>query len=140
MKLELGKTYRTRDGMTARVVCVDVKNAHTCIALVEIGSLELCDFFTSEGRSRTGRHQDIVSEASPYDDYRLDEPVMVRRSSTGWYKRHFAGVEGGWPTAWTNGQTSFTKLEGTCNRDTWHECRRPTPEELKGESSCGKAS
>ena len=61
------------------------------------------------------------------DDFKVDDPVMVRAVGGNWYKRHFAGTS---PTGklmcFNNGGTSWT----TSVKVFWNECRRPTEEEL----------
>ena len=64
----------------------------------------------------------------PWEDFKIDEPVMVRNYDYDWVKAYFAGVdENGEPTAYDDGMTSWTA--GGC-KTYWHQCRKPTPEEL----------
>lgn len=68
-------------------------------------------------------------EVSPYADFKIDEPVMVRDDNDQeWHRRHFAGVSiDGRASAWNNGATRWS----TGHRPTvWNQCRRPTAEEL----------
>ena len=79
---------------------------------------------------------DLV-EVSPYDDFEIDEPVMVRDSDdAAWARRHFAGVSNdGLPMAWPNGMTSFSIscIVRSWRYLEWDECRRPTEEELNND-------
>lgn len=73
---------------------------------------------------------DLV-EVKPYDDFKVDDPVMVRDDGdTAWRCRYFAGVDGyGKPMTWVHGSTSWSVMgQGTTD---WDQCRRPTSEELK---------
>jgi len=75
-----------------------------------------------------------IDRQALYDDFKIDEPVMVSLDNKAWYRRHFAGVSAdGRPQTWSDGRTSFTVAPGHCGVTTWDECRRPTPEELRGE-------
>jgi len=67
-------------------------------------------------------------EVSPYADFKIDDPVMVR-NAVEWVKRHFAGVtDMGAPKVWDAGFTSWTSEEQP--NAFWNQCRRPTAEEL----------
>ena len=67
-------------------------------------------------------------EVSPYPDFKIDEPVMVRdESGNEWDKKCFSGVsKNGLATCWLHGGTSWT----TNHVVEWRQCRRPTAEEL----------
>ena len=75
---------------------------------------------------------DVLSwtdQRSPYRDFKIDEPVMVRhKDENQWTKRHFAGVTShGRPMTWTYGGTSWSKEhKSPYDKDVWGECRRPT--------------
>ena len=78
---------------------------------------------------------DLV-EVTPYDDFEIDEPVMVRDRHTKWRRRYFAGVSSdNKPMAWASGATSWSAAPTTCvsNALVWNECRRPTEEELNND-------
>jgi hypothetical protein len=140
VKIELGprnmismdKKYRTRNGRPVRILCLDMEDPdHPVVGLMtcETG-FEVMACFTPEGRFTIMIDQDDFDliEVSPYEDFKIDEPVMVRTAGLSWYKRHFAGVtEGGKPLAWPDGGSSFSTGPDTL---IWDECRRPTPEEF----------
>ena len=68
-------------------------------------------------------------EISPYADFVIDEPVMVRDGDEcDWQRKHFAGFDpkSGKPTA--SYLTAWTREKGKANY--WLQCRRPTAEEL----------
>lgn len=135
-KISMDKKYKTRDGRPVRILCVDRKDReYPVVALVqEREDYESVQSFTGKGNFMIhydGDNYDLI-EVLPYEDFKIDEPVMVRAGVDGhWYRRHFAGVDTyGSPMAWDCGVTSFTS--GNSRACAWHECRRPTPEELAG--------
>ena len=134
-KVEIGKKYRTRNGRAVRVLCTDAKDS-TCpvIALVTEGEVERVKHLTESGHYSDGglpEHAYDLIEASPWDDFKVDEPVMVREySSAEWARRYFAGVLDGRAATWANGVTSWSNQ--TERRTTlWSQCRRPTEEEMQ---------
>ena len=129
-KIEMGKTYRLRDGRPARVICVDAKGEQPVVALVPNIDGEYTIRTSLVGEFYTNQEHDLdLIEVGPYDDFKIDEPVMVRDDSENkWIRRYFAGVApDGRATTWNVGATSWT----TESRTSWNFCRRPTPEELK---------
>lgn len=137
-KITMDKTYRTRDGRQVRVICVDRNGApHSVVALVRdphtgVDQIKTCN---PDGRTlpdAPDRDGDLI-EVSPWDDFKIDEPVYIRDSvDNEWMRRHFAGVApDGRPSAWTDGCTSWS---GAGRAYSWNYCRRPTPEELEGKA------
>ena len=86
----------------------------------------------SDSGSSTFRWRRLVRELGPYDDFKIDDPVMVRESvHHPWERRYFAGTdEHGRPTTWELGRTKWSSLKRG-NPFTWNECRKPTKEELE---------
>lgn len=131
--IEMSKKYRTRDGRPVRVLCVDRKSEQPVAALVMIeNDLECIAAFDADGKyvhCGTIPHEFDLIEVSPYEDYRIDEPVMVRNHpSDAWRPRYFAGVNAeGFARAWNEGGTSWS----TQMANTWKFCRRPTEGEVK---------
>lgn len=130
MKIEIGKRYKLTDGtLVRRVLAVD---SNFCglpvIAELYDGSIR---YFTAEGKSLHLSFRDLV-EVSELDDFKIDEPVMVRNfTGNPWAKRYFAGVsKDGEPQTWPNGATSFSTSYEAVIVSTWNYCRRPTEEEL----------
>ena len=129
--IEMGKKYRTRDGRPARVLCVDAKGTQPVIALVSNGNGESIVRTSLAGEFYAGDdvHELNLIEVGPYDDFEIDEPVMVRNNAAEWERRHFAGIsDKGSPMTWNHGMTSWSAAE---LKSSWDECHRPTPEELK---------
>lgn len=133
--IEMGKKYRTRDGREVRVLCIDRNNGvFSVVALV--GGREYVEAFTKFGEYWGDGHasnNDLV-EVSPFEDFKIDDPVMVRFCDGGWYRRYFAGVsEDGEALAWDNGGTSWSS-DKVYDKSAWPQCRKPTAEELAGKT------
>ena len=111
MKLEVGKEYLTRDGRKARVVCTDMKNDYSVIALITIGKIEKIRTYTEKGECIIGdvHDDDLVSEYSKWLDVKVDTPVLVwegvRHKK---YKRHFSHYKDGKIFAFNDGKTSWS--------------------------------
>lgn len=127
--IEMGKKYRCRDGMPATVLAVGL-NAQLPVVFVRHSSPNenvIC--VSADGLWGTMPSGIDLVEIGPYDDFKIDEKVMVSHGGIAWFKRHFAGVdEDGQPTAFDNGSTRWSKPDYDPTR--WNYCRRPTPEEL----------
>lgn len=68
-------------------------------------------------------------EVSPYADFVIDEPVMVRDfDDQPWFKRVFRGIESVKGRALAYQVPAWSDI-GPCP-DSWRQCRRPTAEEL----------
>ena len=125
MNIEVGDVFR-RNEATMRIICTDRKCPVPIVALVRTDQRqnEKIESHTCEDIEDGG-----WVKATPWDDFTIDEPVMVRNDRTErWVKRHFAGVKEGQPMAFKNGRTSFTAEDTPA---WWNQCRRPTEEELK---------
>ena len=129
-KIEMGKKYRTRGGVKVnRVLCVDRRDgAYPVVVELELGEIEV---YTTEGQAiynNDSEHYLDLVEVSPYEDFKVDDPVMVSNNETFWGKAHFAGVNSeGKPMAYINGKTSWST--GGCAR-VWEYCRKPAAEEI----------
>lgn len=135
-KISMDKKYKTRDGRPVRILCVDLKNqTYPVLALVMKASEETIITCTKDG-DYVGNHEhelDLI-EISPYEGFKIDDPVMVSDDGNFWLPRHFAGIgKEGRPRAYRNGTTSWSTTESSLS---WDHCRRSTTEELlkKGEN------
>jgi len=131
--IDITKKYRTRDGRPVRVLCVDLKGEQPVVALIMCADGdESVLVFDADGKylhkSREPANLDLI-EISPYEDFKIDEPVMVRDTTDDhWQPRHFAGAdERGRPLTWSDRGTSWST--NLCVE--WSFCRRPTERELK---------
>lgn len=137
--IDMNKKYRTRSGLPARVLCVDRIDEFPIVYIVLYEEREIVRTATITGKyTPTGVESswDLI-EITPYEDFKIDEPVMVRDFDTGpWNRRHFAGVdEQGRAKTWDAGSTSWTVDnvgDYAYATSTWNECRRPAPDELAG--------
>lgn len=67
-------------------------------------------------------------EVSPYDDFKIDEPVMVRDDERHtWKPAYFAGARDDEAQAFSEGATKWSSNTRSVG---WNQCRRPTAEEL----------
>lgn len=109
-KIEMHKKYRTRSGLPARVLCVDRKDSvFPVVALVD-DIQESSVYLTKDGRYYNCREQsrfDLV-EVSEWDDFKVDDKVLVSADSKTWYKRYFNKVIDGVPYVFDGGITSWT--------------------------------
>ena len=129
MKIEINKAYRTRSGLPVRILCIDADGVYPVIAQIngeEIGT------YTSAGTYLNHTFKDLI-EVTPYDDFKIDDKVMVSQDGVQWFKRYFAGVytyRSGYQTAsaFEYGATSWSEAGDTTNY--WKYCRKPTAEEL----------
>ncbi len=131
--ISMHKKYRTRDGRYVRVLCVDREGTQPVVALVKYtDGTECLAAFDADGKYLHNRGVpsdfDLI-EVGPYEDFKIDEPVMVRDTTDDhWQPRHFAGAdERGRPLTWSDRGTSWST--NLCVE--WSFCRRPTERELK---------
>lgn len=125
--IDINKTYRTKEGHSTRILCVDAEGNYPVVALIKTSSGEQPMSFTEDGKAELYDTNPFLIEVNPFEDYKVDEPVMVRANeSTSWRKRHFAIYHNGDAYCWEEGCTSWT-TSGTVN---WKYCRKPTKEEL----------
>ena len=111
MKIEIGKTYITRDGHKARVICTDRLGKYPIVALVKQKNKErICDYMANGRISLENEHFfDLEYEHDIWLGVEVDTPIYVRKSDNGiWLPRHFAKYENGRIFAWDDGRTSFT--------------------------------
>jgi len=129
--ISMDKTYKTRDGCDVRIACVNAGSNAPVVAVVNNETI----VYNADGRFFTSIQNESVwdlIEVSPYADFKIDEPVMVRNSKgQDWTCRYFAGVDlEGNAKAFVGGANSWTK-SGDDQGHTWNQCRRPTAEELE---------
>jgi hypothetical protein len=112
-KIEMGKTYTTRQGQPVRVLCVNRKNTYyPVIALVSEdnngGDLQS---FTDTGHHTLGRdhsYYDLI-EYNPWHGVEIDAKIFVRNAEDAeWTPRHFAGLSDEGVLAFNSGATSHT--------------------------------
>ena len=128
--ISMDKKYKIRRGHTVRVLCVDAtKDDYPVVALV-YGEAK---HYRKNGSTSCFYKSDLdLIEVSEYDDFKIDDPVMVKDTyMVTWLRRHFAGLDDcGVPRVFAGGITSWSSLN---NDDVqyWDQIRKPTEEELK---------
>lgn len=129
MKIEMGKKYKQRNGTPVRVLCMDSGDKdYPVLAVTPEG--RPCSYTTS-GEYLVGNSSGCLNlvEVSPYEDFKVDDKVMVKDVDEVWAKRFFAGVtDKGEALCFPRGRSSWT-----CEYNyptTWAQCRKPTPEEI----------
>lgn len=129
--IDINKKYKTRDGREVVLYCTDAPGRF-CVH----GRIDNMAQWDINGIYHIHMPDNLLDliEVSPYEDFKIDEPVMVKQKDedvTKWRKRHFAGIsETGVPMAWDCGFTSWTSTSSVLKAG-WDKCRRPTEEELK---------
>ena len=123
MNISMDKKY-TLKGLPFTVLTVTKPGDYPVVGYTPRG---IVYSFKSNGVS-THSNQHLV-EVSPYADFVIDEPVMVRDGDKQeWQRKHFAGCsKDGFPQTFYPNGTSWT-MKGL--NASWNQCRRPTAEEL----------
>lgn len=139
-KIDLNKKYRTVGGDKVEIFKIDLVAQYPVLAVItRQNGTQATMTYTEDGFMHTCLHycDDNLVEILPYEDFKIDEPVMVRVNNTScWHRRYFAGVApNGKAKTWDMGRTSWTvdAIGDDFITSTWPQCRRPTPEELARE-------
>lgn len=128
--IEMHKKYKTRYGHPVRILCVDHKDvneqAYSVVALVITEAGEEVQVYSKTGQYFIDDYSALdLIEVQPWDDFKIDDPVIVSDNGLSWSKRYFAGVNSnGLPTAFNNGTTSFTVPHPTHITE-WNYCKKP---------------
>ena len=117
--ISLDKKYRTESGTKVVIYAVypdqEVSQVHGALvysSYTQPQSWSILGFFHEAGEGRSTL--DLV-EVVPYEDWKIDDKVIVWNSDTGVsYRRYFAGIDrNGNITTFVNGNTSWTNAGGT---------------------------
>jgi hypothetical protein len=128
--ISMSKTYRTVGGQAVELLAV---NANVIGSYNVIGICNSAVTTWDREGHYIGSHSPMsLVEVNPYEDFKIDDPVMVRDYNEGhWFCRYFAGInKEGNPTTWWNGTTSWTAKEECSDIVSWSYCRKPTADEL----------
>ena len=123
--------YETKGGLKAEILTRKLhKNNHPIMVIItgDNGREDINTYTTGLKYFESGDNDkmDLVL-VTEWDDFKVDDPVMVRIKGCNWIKSHFKEVNGyGKPTSFQDGSTSWTS-RGYFMSD---ECRRPTKEEI----------
>lgn len=128
------KEYRTKDG---RAVVFFTRNHPGFYCLVGYVKNQ-CDVHqwsldgAIAGNSDGKLNNLCLVEISPYDDFKIDEPVLAWNCDDDEPREraHFAGVDSsGLPTTWDDGRTSWSMPRGKrTQRTTWDFCVKASEE------------
>lgn len=137
ISLEVGKKYLSSNGDVVKIVHIEptsdagVRNCLGVVYTLDVG-FQFEDYCADGAWYSSGKKSphDLVTELTEYQDFKIDEPVMVRNTDRfPWHRGLFAGIDkDGRPMAWINGKSQWTSGN---DRHAWEQCRRPTAEELK---------
>jgi len=127
--ISMDKTYKTRDGCDVRIACVNAGSNAPVVAVVNDETM----VYAADGRFFSAIQRESVwdlIEVSPFADFKIDDPVMVRDSDGhAWQPRYFAGINPiGTPQTFSFGNTKWTNKDSALMQ--WQQCRHPTAEEL----------
>lgn len=124
MKIELGKTYRNTQGKKVRIICIDRKsNDYPIVGLVDndaVNTYTVTGKYTTNGRDP---YEDIVSEATEWDDVAIDTKVIVSDRCDDELRRYFAGIYNGKPSAFAYGATSWSDTTNDMTPQVWANMR-----------------
>lgn len=129
--VNMEKKYRTRDGREVVIYCVDAPGGYPVHGRIEGVSLPQHWGIDGSRDPHTSRPNPLdLLEVSPYEDFKIDDPVMAGSGTGAWTRGYFAGMgRNGFPMTFSCGATSWT---GSKSTTCWHQVRRPTEEELRG--------
>ncbi len=134
--ISMGKVYKYRNGESAKVVMTDRPGKdYKHLPVVSMSDNGYLRCHTSDGKCTdvAAGARDLI-EVGPYDDLKLGEPVMVRDSPNGRWKRyHFHSVgpdQRPRTIAYAHSAWVTEDRNDSPNYVSWGECRRPTAEEL----------
>lgn len=124
MRLEVGKTYIDNEGYKVKVVAYEPEILLDLPYIAVVLLPSLFRWYAEDGISTYKGAR--LREMNEWEDFKKDDPVMIRSPGSDWSKRYFSHVRGGFPYVFMEGKTSWTA------RDTILvlECRHPTEEEL----------
>lgn len=127
--IEKHKKYKTRDGRPVKIICTDRKYVLPVVALVtNRDGHRVLTCYSSKGESFDCMFSDLLElvEVQPWEDFKIDDPVLVSDDEVSWEKRHFAGInEEGMPLAFQDGCTSWSSSEDPHG---WNFCKKPEQE------------
>ena len=120
--ISMDKKY-TLNGKPHTVLTVTMPGPYSVVGHTQNGEIYL---HRADG---TGFYKNPLVEVSPYDDFVIDEKVMVRdHGQQKWHRSHFVGINSESGHALTS---SFTRwMQVGVPPGSWIQCRRPTAEEL----------
>lgn len=64
-----GKPVCTRDGREARIICFDRMGVYPVVALVQKGGIEMCHFYTTDGKCVEESNYDLMMASEKKEGY-----------------------------------------------------------------------
>jgi hypothetical protein len=124
--ISMDKKYKTAYGEPVRILCVDGPDTNFPVIGINVYGIYTWDI---HGVSRYENSNLELIEVSEWDDFKIDDKVIVSMNNENCHKRYFAGVSlTGHPMTFAEGTTSWTSKSAPV---IWNLCRKPTEEELK---------
>ena len=127
--IEMGKKYKTKTGLSVRILCTDLQDKnYPIVAAIMQDNEEIVVSFTETGKFIENKEYGLdLIEVTPYDDFKVDDLCVVWEIETLKEFRYFSHVENGTAHCFAWGTTSYSAENTTA----WLNCRKPTEEEIK---------
>ena len=79
-------------------------------------------YYDNNGKAMYDAHEQHLTEVTGYEDFKIDDTVLVKNHGGNQLKRHFAGIsKNGKPLAYQKGCTSWT-ASGYQSANEWDSC------------------
>ena len=104
-------THRTRDGHKARIIGEIKDDVYPIFGAIlsDDENKEYVEYFTKELKCIMGDDsEDDLFEYNPWNDVKVDTPILVSNSLISYVNRHFAKYQDGHIYVWEDGRTSWT--------------------------------
>lgn len=115
MQISMDKNYKTRAGHPVRIFCIDaalgLPRHQSIVGLIMIEpNREIVGLWLADGRFdvENPHHDFDLKEVTPWDDFKINDPVIAKVNFYPAFKAHFAGVVDGRPMVFHNGCTNWT--------------------------------
>ena len=127
--IEMGKKYKTKTGLSVRILCTDLQDKkYPIIAAIMQDNEELVVSFTETGKFIENKEHGLdLIEVTPYDDFKVDDLCVVWEVENSKEFRYFSHEKENLAQCFASGGTSYTKTTTI----SWTNCRKATEEEIK---------
>lgn len=129
--IEMNKKYKTKTGLSVRILCTDLQDKnYPIIAAIMQDNEEIVVSFTETGKFIENKEYGLdLIEVTPYDDFKVDDLCVVWDESCHPVFRYFGMEVSGMAYCFEDGKTSFTATKDALL--SWDFCRKATEEEIK---------
>ena len=125
--ISMDKEYRTKNGVSVRILCVDAPGDYPVCAMVLGSGDPSVKFYTINGVPKSPFH-DCLVEFNIAETFHPNQQVMVRATNFNeWERRYFCKYQNGTVFCFEGGATTWTAKSLV----QWPQVRLPTEEELK---------